>query len=151
MTRHYKLDELGLLGAGPDPPPRIADVEQRVFLRRPDACPKCGNVILRLDGRRVSCGLCGWDAYWVSDQVIDRPRRIVDGLLACLLAALLLLPGCAAGALALTFSSIAAAGTGVGVYQTYAARQAETAKITELKALREEIRLLRKQLPNPPP
>lgn len=67
----------------------------------------------------------------------------------CYLASLL--AGCAAGAVALTFSSITAAGTGVGLYQTWAARQAETAKITELKALREEIRSLRKQLPNPPP
>ena len=78
-------------------------------------------------------------------------RRARNFCISATLLCIVALQGCAAGALALTFSSIAAAGTGVGVYQTYAARQAETAKITELKALREEIRLLRKQLPNPPP
>ena len=79
MTKHYNLVELGLLGADPDPPPRIADVEQKYFLRRPDACPKCGNVVLRLDGRRASCGLCGWDAYWVSERIIERPHLVVQG------------------------------------------------------------------------
>ena len=74
-------------------------------------------------------------------------RLCLSVTLLCIVA----LQGCAAGTLGLAFSSIAAAGTGVGVYQTWAARQAEHAKITELKALREEIRLLRKQLPNPPP
>jgi hypothetical protein len=74
-------------------------------------------------------------------------NRVIGSLLLILM----LSTGCAAGALGLAFSSIAATGTGVGLYQTWAARQAEHAKITELKALREEIRLLRKQLPNSPP
>jgi len=65
-----------------------------------------------------------------------------------LLAVALFLPGCAAP---LALSAISAMGTGVGIYQTWAARQAEHAKIAELPALREEIHLLRKQLPNPPP
>ena len=65
-----------------------------------------------------------------------------------LLLVLMLMTGCAA---TVVFSGIAAMGTGVGIYQSWAARQAEQAKITELKALREEIHLLRKQLPNAPP
>lgn len=78
-------------------------------------------------------------------------KGLIAVALACLIAAAVLLTGCALGAVGFAFQAISAAGTGVGLYQTWAARQAESAKITELKALREEIHLLRKQLPNAPP
>ena len=68
--------------------------------------------------------------------------------MALFLVAAPLAAGCAAP---LVFSGISAMGTGVALYQSWAARQAEEAKIAELKALREEIHLLRKQLPNAPP
>ena len=80
----------------------------------------------------------------------DIRKGLIAVALACLIAVAVFLTGCAAPLL-MVFSSVSAAGTGVGIYQTWAARQAEHAKIAELKALREEIHLLRKQLPNPPP
>lgn len=78
MTRHLNL--MGLLGLGTRGlPGRIADVTHHAFIRWPDACPKCGNLILDLYDRRAYCRLCGWDAYLVSDRLEVRPRRVVDG------------------------------------------------------------------------
>lgn len=51
-------------------PRRIAGVEQRAVVQVPRQCRKCGNRLLRVEGRRVSCpgafGGCGADWYLVA-------------------------------------------------------------------------------------
>ena len=65
---HHK-NLMGLLGLGNRPPPRWVGVEHRATRLMPEACDKCGATHLQLDGRRVSCWLCGWDVFLVTDRV----------------------------------------------------------------------------------
>ena len=74
------------LQAGDDtlqqPPGPVIGVFQYHLVTMPTECPKCGNRLLVLAGRRVACsgnfGGCGWDAYFVGPSVVQQPRRSPD-------------------------------------------------------------------------